>query len=481
MNIINIQSIFIFYSAISILCGLLLIGLFWGRRDLSASIWITSCFLSAIASTVTVFRTEIPLLISYSLMVSIETFALLLLSQSLWSLFPEKKVSSGIVYSFGFTVCFLILQEFLRYLGNGKITVQMSLVTTFVWLSIDLFGSYSAVTVGQRFKNRIIFNLISIIFFCGGLLFLFRLLNILHGKNYHVFDQEFYNFISYFAITVFTTIRNFIYINLRMHLGFSEHNRLNNMNISLNNLVNEREQMIAAILKSNKSSSTEALSVSIAHELNQPLGASLLNIQFLKMLHESGELKPELFEKIIGQLEKDTKRSSEVIESLRTIFSNEGSSREVISVQEVVNNALAISKLELVSKDIQIKIELADNAVILFNRGQFLQILLNLINNAIHALYSSNSGQKLINLYGYLEKKQYILEVTDTGPGVPVEKQSELFELLVSSKPNGLGVGLWLCAYIMGQTGGRITYQDAPGGGAKFTLSFPVSSEDLVK
>jgi signal transduction histidine kinase len=82
-------------------------------------------------------------------------------------------------------------------------------------------------------------------------------------------------------------------------------------------LLNERDSMIASLLKANKSSSTEALSASIAHELNQPLGASLLNIQFLKTLHESDSLRPDLVGKIVNQLEKDAKRAGEVIRSLR--------------------------------------------------------------------------------------------------------------------------------------------------------------------
>jgi hypothetical protein len=104
MNIINIQSVFIFYSAISVLCGLVLIGLFWGRKDLSALIWISSCFLSAIATAVTVYRNEIPLVISYSLMISFETAALLLSSQSLRQLLPGNKALKGIVLSLGVAV-----------------------------------------------------------------------------------------------------------------------------------------------------------------------------------------------------------------------------------------------------------------------------------------------------------------------------------------------------------------------------------------
>ncbi len=240
-------------------------------------------------------------------------------------------------------------------------------------------------------------------------------------------------------------------------------------------LLSERDLMIASILKANKSSSTEALSASIAHELNQPLGASLLNIQFLKMLHESNKLEPELVGQIVGQLEKDAKRSGDVVQSLRSIFIKDGGVQEVIQVHEIVENALAIYKSELISKNIQIQIDLNEDQVIFCNKGHFLQVLLNLINNAMEALNSSDLANKLISLRGCYHAAQYVLEISDNGFGVSVEKQPHLFGLLSSDKSNGMGVGLWLCAYIMRNAGGKITYQDALGGGATFTLSFPMT------
>ena len=238
-------------------------------------------------------------------------------------------------------------------------------------------------------------------------------------------------------------------------------------------LLNERDSMIASLLKANKSSSTEALSASIAHELNQPLGASLLNIQFLKTLYESDSLTPELVGKIVHQLEKDAQRAGEVIRSLRSIFIKDSGLQEIIQVQEVLDNAVAIYKAELVSKKITLQLTLNGDAVILCHKGQFLQVLLNLINNAIQALSSSDSSNKLIVLRGYQDGANYVLEISDNGPGVHGHKQSHLFQLLSSDKSSGMGVGLWLCAHIMSHAGGKISYQDATGGGAKFILSFP--------
>lgn len=282
-------------------------------------------------------------------------------------------------------------------------------------------------------------------------------------------------------LSVAFTVLSFISINgfLAQKLAQSNAGNLENSK-RVTRLLNERDSMITSLLKANKSSSTEALSASIAHELNQPLGAALLNIQFLKTLHESNSLRPELVGKIVNQLEIDARRAGEVIRSLRSIFIKDSGHQEVIQIQEVFDNAVAIYKSELVSKKIQLELALNGVPDIFCHRGQFLQVILNLINNAIQALTNSDAVNKIISLRGYQNGANCVIEISDTGPGVPVQKQSQLFELLSSDKSNGMGIGLWLCAHIVSNAGGKIVYQDALEGGAKFTLTFPPVPRELI-
>ena len=296
----------------------------------------------------------------------------------------------------------------------------------------------------------------------------------------NIFTEPFItSLIRWFAVAF--TVLSFISINGFLAEKLAQSNAANFKDSQrVIKLLNERDAMIASLLKANKSSSTEALSASIAHELNQPLGAALLNIQFLKTLHETDSLRPELVGTIVSQLEKDAKRAAEVIRSLRSIFIKDSGVQELIQVQEVLDNAVAIYKSELVSKKIQLELNLKGDAVIFCHKGQFLQVVLNLLNNAIQALTSSDAFKKHISLQGYQNDANYILEISDTGQGVPAHKQSHLFELLSSDKSSGMGIGLWLCAHIMTNAGGKISYQDAYGGGAKFILSFPSVPKDSI-
>ena len=475
MHFFTIQSVFLFYSASSIFCGLLLLGLFWGRKDVPARIWIASCFLSSLATMVTVYRDYIPLQISYSLMVSVETAALLLMSQSLWALLPDYKASKGIAKVLGVVIGFFILQETLRYFGGGKLIPSMSLFTACVWVCVDLFCTYSAIKVSKYFQNRLFLNLMAVVFFSSGLLFFLRALNMLTGESYSAFDPQTYNFIIYFGIAILSTFRNLLYIILRMHLGFSEHGSLNNMNIQLKNILDERNQMIASLAKLNRSATTGALSASIAHELNQPLAASLLNIQFLKMTYESDRLTPELMGQLITQLEKDAKRSGDIVRSLQSIFAKSSDGFESFLADQAIESAQAIYKLDLIDGGISFDACVNTPISIYGHKGQFLQVLLNLINNSIQALSRHAAENKVIGIHAFVRGSLCVIEVFDNGPGIPKERQAHLFDLLNSDKEKGMGLGLWLCAQIMENFSGKLSYEDMPKGGAKFILTLPAT------
>ena len=246
-------------------------------------------------------------------------------------------------------------------------------------------------------------------------------------------------------------------------------------NEKITELLKEKERLIYGLSKANKSAAAGALSASIAHELNQPLGASLLNIQFLKMVHESGRLTPELLEQLINQLEKDAKRSGDIIRSLQSVFAKSSDDFEEFSVEEVIESALAIYKLDLMDRGITFEKSLNIPIKIYGHKGQFLQVLLNLINNSIQALLRIDTENKTLGINASLQGNFGVVEVFDNGPGVSKEHQAHLFNLLTSDKEKGMGLGLWLCSQIMENFHGKISYEDAPGGGAKFILSLPIT------
>ena len=238
-------------------------------------------------------------------------------------------------------------------------------------------------------------------------------------------------------------------------------------------LLDERERMVGSLLKANKTAATGALSASIAHELNQPLGASNLNIQFLKMKLENGVLNPELGKEILDSLEQDNKRAGAIVKSLRSIFTEGESNAQEVQLGDLISSVLDIVKPELKSKNIQIQLRVDDDLVIMVNPSEIEQVILNLLNNAIQALAKSGTLKSRIAIEATKVGQAVRLSVSDNGPGVPVEFKPHLFELLSTTKQTGMGLGLWLCKHIVTRYSGSIHYEDAVGGGAKFVMELP--------
>ena len=240
-------------------------------------------------------------------------------------------------------------------------------------------------------------------------------------------------------------------------------------------LLKEKERLIYGLMKANKTAATGALSASIAHELNQPLGASNLNIQFLKMKLERGAFNPEVGKQILDSLEEDNKRAATIVKSLRSIFTEGESNTQTVVLGNLISKVLDIVKPELKSKNIQIQLHADDELLVLVNSSEIEQVILNLLNNAIQALGNSSTLQRRITIEATKADQSVRLSISDNGMGVPFEFKSQLFELLSTTKQTGMGLGLWLCKHIVTRYNGTISYEDTIGGGAKFMIELPLA------
>jgi len=241
-------------------------------------------------------------------------------------------------------------------------------------------------------------------------------------------------------------------------------------------LLKEKERLIYGLLKANKTAATGALSASIAHELNQPLGASNLNIQFLKMKLEKGVLNPELGKEVLDSLEADNQRAASIVKSLRSIFIEGNSNAEEVRIGDLIAKVLEVVAPELKSKNIQIQLRVDDRLAIKVNPAEIEQVILNLLNNAIQALANSGTLLRRIAIEVAQSGQMVRLSISDNGGGVSTEFRPQLFELLSTTKQSGMGLGLWLCKHIVTRYGGSIHYEDTLGSGATFIFELPLAS-----
>ena len=244
-------------------------------------------------------------------------------------------------------------------------------------------------------------------------------------------------------------------------------------NLEITSLLKEKEQLIFGLMKANKTSATGALSASIAHELNQPLGASSLNIELLKMKLGQGTLNPELGKEILESLANDNLRAATIVKSLRSIFNEDKSQSENVQIDDLITQVLDIIKPEMKFQNIKIDKKINSKHFAEVNSSEVIQVLLNLLNNAIQALSQVDHSNKVITIEVFDGNNFVEISVTDNGNGVPPEYQSHLFELLNTTKKTGMGLGLWLSRHIVTRHKGSISYEDALGGGARFVIRFP--------
>jgi signal transduction histidine kinase len=245
-------------------------------------------------------------------------------------------------------------------------------------------------------------------------------------------------------------------------------------NEEIKSLLQEREALIGSLLKANKTASTGALSASIAHELNQPLGASSLNIQFLQKKLADGDVDSKLQKEVLDTLLADNQRAANIIRSLRSIFTEGELATSQVDIGELLDTVLSITRPEIQSKNIQMVLRAQPGLVLQANPSEIQQVLLNLVNNAIQALAVCTKLSKQLTISAKRCSDLIEISVADNADGIDAQSQVHLFELLASTKRTGMGLGLWLCKHIITRHGGSIRFEENDGGGAKFVLHLPI-------
>jgi len=245
-------------------------------------------------------------------------------------------------------------------------------------------------------------------------------------------------------------------------------------------LLREKECLIMGLMKANKTAVTGALSASIAHELNQPLGASNINIQFLKSKLDNGQLNPELGKEVLDDLERDNKRAATIVRSLRSIFTESGIKNEDVKVGQIIDSVLEIVNSDLIAKNIQVNLNVDQTLRVQIKDSEFQQVFLNLINNAVQSIGGLEAVKGHIQIEATQNEEKAQISISDNGSGVPKEQQLGLFELLNTTKETGMGLGLWLCKHIITRYEGSIYYKDSVGRGAKFVIELPLFNKNKM-
>jgi PAS domain S-box-containing protein len=222
------------------------------------------------------------------------------------------------------------------------------------------------------------------------------------------------------------------------------------------------------------------LSISLAHELNQPLTAILSDAQAAQLLltHKPADLDelPEILREIEGQ----SKRAGEVIRGLRALL-KKGEMRHVpLDVNEVVNKVLKLIRSDLINQRVGTQIELApDLPLIDGDEVQLQQVLLNLVVNACDAMGEVEAIDRRLLICTELRTGRVVqVSVVDRGRGIPPAKIEHIFEPFFTTKHTGMGLGLAVCRTIISAHGGEIWAINNPKRGATFQFTLSPNKQD---
>jgi two-component system sensor kinase FixL len=210
----------------------------------------------------------------------------------------------------------------------------------------------------------------------------------------------------------------------------------------------------------------------LAHELNQPLSAIVGYMKGSRRLLESGEGRSDLLRDALDKAGDQALRAGQIIRRLREFVGRGDSERRVESVKKLIEEASALALVGTKDQRVRVRFQF-DPAIdlVLVDKIQIQQVVLNLIRNAIEAMAASDVRELTISTAAE-DDDMVAVSVADTGSGIAPERMSQLFQPFVTEKPHGMGVGLSICRTIVEAHGGRITVEGNPGGGTifRFTL-----------
>ncbi|SCK12994.1 PAS domain S-box-containing protein [Variovorax sp. HW608] len=231
----------------------------------------------------------------------------------------------------------------------------------------------------------------------------------------------------------------------------------------------------AALARVNRVTTLGVLAASIAHEVNQPLGAMVMSAGSCARWLAARPPEIEKAQRSLERIARDGKRASEVIDRIRALVMRQPPRRDRVDINQVILDVIAFTRDQMRRNDIALEKTLAEGLPRVWgDRVQLQQVILNLIVNAIEAMSGPGDGARELVVGASEAEGGVCIEVRDSGPGIAPEIADKLFEPFHTSKAQGIGMGLSISRSIIEAHGGQLWTAPNLPHGAVFRFSLPV-------
>ena len=239
----------------------------------------------------------------------------------------------------------------------------------------------------------------------------------------------------------------------------------------------QSRQRMSELARVMRFSTAGELTASIAHEINQPLGAIMTNAETAQAILKSPSPDVAELNEIVGDIVRDDRRASEVIRRMKSLLTKTPFELRSLDLNDVAREAIEFLSTLAVARKVELVNGITPDALpILGDRIQLQQVILNLVVNGIDAMKDTPNENRVSSIQTSRVERFAELSVSDCGPGIPEDKIKEVFEPFFTSKAEGMGMGLSIARTIIEAHNGRIWAENQPGG-ATFTIRLPLDGQ----
>ncbi|WP_246664343.1 MFS transporter [Tardiphaga sp. P9-11] len=236
----------------------------------------------------------------------------------------------------------------------------------------------------------------------------------------------------------------------------------------------------AELARAGRISTVGAVSASIAHEVNQPIGAMVMSAQACVRWLAHSPPNIDAATRAAERAIKDGMRAADIVQRTREQLKHHKRHPEPIDLREVLAGSVNLLERELTEAGVVVRTDLGrTDSTVLCDRVELQQVIVNLLTNGVHAMTRSPLATRELRISIYSAKLDEVnLSVRDTGSGIDVEHLAKLFNPFFTTKREGMGIGLAICKTIVEAHGGTLTGANHPQGGAVFDIVLPLLREE---